>query len=180
MYTVYEEYVVIRKILENYCHEQQQIYHSLAEGVGKLKLEVEDRESLNTLRARVNQLEGVSNQYSYAKTALSRLEKAALTFGWEEKEKANESEGKSFLQNFKTENDCYGLVMSDLSTKIHSKKDSHFSGLEEGIESKITSLRQEYEAGDMTKEQFIYYVNMCPFLIKNLEYEQALSGEKQY
>ena len=192
MYTKYEEMKVMKQVMSNYADNQKRQYEStiilLKEQVNGFPLDINSDSSsreISSLESKAEMLSDYKRDYGIALSIVSELNKATMCYeqaytpeqiqpGGIAEQRAKE--GNRIFHELRTQNPEYIRIMDEISNGLYVDGDKHLDGLEQGLDSKIESLEKEFEEGKISKEQLIFYTNMCVSISKSnpsLNEEQA-------
>ena len=188
MYSKYEEMRVMRQVMQNYADNLKREYElaiaSLREKTGKLDINSE----LGSLQRDVGSLSVIQTDYQSALAIVSEFNKAIMCYeqaytseqlqpGGIAEERAKE--GNRIFYDIRTQNPEYKRIMDEMAYELFKSHDDHIDGLGLDFDAKEESLRKDFEAGKLNKEQLIYYTNMCWTLTQNPQYVEYMNQFQQ-
>ena len=188
MYSKYEEMRVMRQVMQNYADNLKREYElaiaSLREKTGKLDINSE----LGSLQRDVGSLSVIQTDYQSALAIVSEFNKAIMCYeqaytseqlqpGGIAEERAKE--GDRIFYDIRTQNPEYKRIMDEMAYELFKSHDDHIDGLGLDFDAKEESLRKDFEAGKLNKEQLIYYTNMCWTLTQNPQYVEYMNQFQQ-
>ena len=194
MYSKYDEMRVIKQVMQNYADNQKRKYEStidmLKEQSNNFPLDINsDRTNteLSSLQSKVNMLSGYRTDYQNALSVVRELNKATMCYeqaytdenfqsGLVDKRTA---EGNKIFYEIRTKNSDYKRIMGEIAYNLFVAHDPMIEGLGLDFDAKAESLDKDFEAGKITKEQLIYYTNMCWALTQNKDYVEYMSQFQQ-
>lgn len=194
MYSKYDEMRVIKQIMQNYADNQKRQYEStiamLKEQSNNFPLDINsDRTNteLSSLQSKVSLLSDYRTDYQSAFSVVSELNKATMCYeqGYTQEniqsgladERAKE--GNRIFHDIRTQNSEYKRIMDEVAYGLFVAHDPMIEGLGMNFDAKAESLDKDFEAGKITKEQLIYYTNMCWALTQNKDYVEYMSQFQQ-
>lgn len=138
---------------------------------------------ISSLQSKVRLLSSYKNNYQSALTVINELNKAKMCYqqGYTEKNiqsgLADErvKEGNRIFHDIKTQNKEYKRIMDEIAYGLFVACDPKIEDLGMDFDTKTENLDKEFETGKITKEQLIYYTNMCWYLSQNPEYIEYIS-----
>ena len=184
MYTKYEEMKAMQSILKNYISNQKTAYET---ALNELKDETKNmssninnyNDSIRTVNATTGVMSYYGEEYNKGVTALQELEKAIMCFemGYTQDNiqtglaDQRMQEGKKLFFELRTKNDAYKSIMERIAFDLYRSRDRHVDDLDNiGLKTKLENLDKEFEEGRLSKEQLIYYTNMCTHLSQNKDF----------
>ena len=188
MYSKYKEMRVMRQVMQNYADNLKKEYElaiaSLREKTGKLDINSE----LGSLQRDVGTLSAIQTDYQSALAIVSEFNKAIMCYeqaytpeqlqpGGIAEERAKE--GNRIFYDIRTQNPEYKRILDEMAYELFKSHDDHIDGLGLDFDAKEESLRKDFEAGKINKEQLIYYTNMCWTLTQNPQYVEYMSQFQQ-
>ena len=194
MYSKYDEMRVIKQVMQNYADNQKRQYEStiamLKEQSNNFPLDINsDRTNteLSSLQSKVSLLSDYRTNYKSALSVVSELNKAIMCYeqGYTQEniqsgladERAKK--GNRIFHEIRTQNPEYKRIMDEIAYGLFVAHDPMIEGLEMNFDAKAESLEKDFEAGKITKEQLIYYTNMCWALTQNKDYVEYMSQFQQ-
>lgn len=195
MYSKYEEMRVMKGVIKSYADNQKKEYESvvsrLKDAFNSFPLDISsDRASLEigSLQLGVSLLSDCRTAYVTGVSVLNELNKAARCYeqnytleqlqpGGIAEQRAEE--GNRIFYEIRTKNVGYKKIIDEISYSLFVANDPHLSGLEDGLDAKLDSLGKQFERGELSKEELIYYTNMCASLSKNPDYIEYMSQFQQ-
>lgn len=195
MYSKYEEMRVMRQVMQNYADNQKRQYEStiamLKEQSNNFPLDINsDRTNteLSSLQSKVSLLSDYRTDYQSALSVVSELNKAIRCYEQaytpeqlqpggitEQREKV----GNRIFHDIRTQNPEYKRIMDEIAYGLFVAHDPMIEDLGMDFDTKAESLDKDFEAGKITKEQLIYYTNMCWALTQNKDYIEYMSQFQQ-
>lgn len=190
MYSKYDEIRVIKQVMQNYADNQKRQYEStitmLKEQSNNFPLDINnDRTNteISSLQSKISLLSDYRNDYQSALAVASELNKATMCYeqGYTQEniqsgladERAKE--GNRIFHDIKTQNQEYKRIMDEIAYGLFVAHDPMIEGLGMDFDAKAENLDKDFETGKITKEQLIYYTNMCWYLSQNPEYIEYMS-----
>ena len=185
MYSKYDEIRVIKQVMQNYADNQKRQYEStitmLKEQSNNFPLDINnDRTNteISSLQSKISLLSDYRNDYQSALAVASELNKATMCYeqGYQSglaDERAKE--GNRIFHDIKTQNQEYKRIMDEIAYGLFVAHDPMIEGLGMDFDAKAENLDKDFETGKITKEQLIYYTNMCWYLSQNPEYIEYMS-----
>jgi hypothetical protein len=194
MYSKYDEMRVIKQVMQNYADNQKRQYEStitmLKEQSNNFPLDINsDRTNteISSLQSKVSSLSDYRADYQSALSVVSELNKATMCYeqGYTQEniqsgladERAKE--GNKIFHDVRTQNPEYKRIMDEIAYSLFVAHDPMIEGLDMNFDAKEESLGKDFEAGKITKEQLIYYTNMCWALTQNKDYVDYMSQFQQ-
>ena len=185
MYSKYDEMRVIKQVMQNYADNQKRQYETtiamLKEQSNNFSLDINsDRTNreLSSLQSIVSLLSNCRTDYQSAKSVVGELNKATMCYeqGYTQEniqsgladERAKE--GNKIFRDIRTQNPEYKRIMDEIAYGLFVAHDPMIEGLGMDFDAKEESLDKDFESGKITKEQLIYYTNMCWALTQNKDY----------
>ena len=194
MYSKYDEMVVIKQVMQNYANNQKSQYEStvamLKEQTNNIPLDINsDRidTELSSLQMQVSLLSNYRTDYQSALSVVSELNKATMCYeqGYTQENiqigSADEraKEGNKIFHDIRAKNPDYKRIMDEIAYNLFVIHDPMIEGLGMNFDAKAESLDKDFEEGKITKEQLIYYTNMCWTLTQNKDYVEYMSQIQQ-
>ena len=195
MYSKYEEMRVMKQVMQNYADNQKKQYEStiamLKEEANSFPLDINsDRTNteISSLQSTVRLLSGYSTDYQSAQSVVSELNKALMCYeraytleqlqpgGIAEKEG---NHGNRIFHDIRTQNPEYKRIIGEIAYSLFVAHDPMIEDLGMDFDAKVESLDKDFEAGKITKEQLIYYTNMCWALVQDKDYVEYMSQFQQ-
>jgi len=187
MYTKYEEMKVMQSILEGYITTQKARYEEL---VKKLKEESKDisfeidnsDEKIKDISATIESLSRCKDNYTKGIEALKELEKAIMCFEMGYTQENVQSgladqrmkEGKKLFFELRTKNDAYKSIMENIAYDLYIKYNRHMADLiTYGLDDELERLDFLYRQKAISKEELIYYTNMCIHFSQRKDYDES-------
>lgn len=194
MYSKYDEMVVIKQVMQNYANNQKRQYEStvamIKEQTNNIPLDINsDRidTELSSLQMQVSLLSNYRTDYQSALSVVSELNKATMCYeqGYTQEiiqsgsadERAKE--GNKIFHDIRAKNPDYKRIMDEIAYNLFVIHDPMIEGLGMNFDAKAESLDKDFEEGKITKEQLIYYTNMCWTLTQNKDYVEYMSQIQQ-
>ena len=185
MYSKYDEMRVIKQVMQNYADNQKRQYETtiamIKEQSNNFSLDINsDRTNreLSSLQSIVSLLSNYRTDYQSAKSVVGELNKATMCYeqGYTQEniqsgladERAKE--GNKIFRDIRTQNPEYKRIMDEIAYGLFVAHDPMIEGLGMDFDAKEESLDKDFESGKITKEQLIYYTNMCWALTQNKDY----------
>ena len=194
MYSKYDEMRVIKQVMQNYADNQKRQYEStiamLKEQSNNFPLDINsDRTNteLSSLQSKVSLLSDYRTDYQSALSVVSELNKATMCYeqGYTQENiqsgLADErvKEGNRIFHDIRTQNPEYKRIMDEIAYGLFVAHDPMIEDLGMNFDKKAESLDKDFEEGKITKEQLIYYTNMCWTLTQNKDYVEYMSQIQQ-
>ena len=182
MYSKYEEMVVIRDLLNQYIGSQKQGYDGYVQELKSITqqktLGIDDLKGQKDLLSTIDLIQIYLANYNKGMGVAQELSKATSCYEQAYTQDNIQSglagekgkKGNSLFFELKTKNTDYQEIMSELAMDLWSKYDIHISGLGLDLEGHLAKLEQSFTSGNITKEQFIYYINMSNALLNTPQY----------
>lgn len=194
MYSRYDEMRVIKQVMQNYADNQKRQYESiiarLKEQSNNFPLDINsDRTNteLSSLQSKVSLLSDCRTDYQSAISVVGELNKATMCYeqGYTQEniqsgladERAKE--GNRIFNDVRTQNSEYKRIMDEIAYGLFVAHDPMIEGLGMDFDAKAESLDKDFESGKITKEQLIYYTNMCWVLTQNKDYVEYMDQFQQ-
>lgn len=194
MCSKYDEMRVIKQVMQNYANNQKRQYEStiamLKEQSNNFPLDINSARAnteLSSLQSKVSMLSDYRTDYQSALSVVSELSKATMCYeqGYTQEniqsgladERAKE--GNRIFHDIRTQNSEYKRIMNEIAYGLFVAHDPMIEGLGMDFDAKAESLDKDFEAGKITKEQLIYYTNMCWTLTQNKDYVEYMSQFQQ-
>ncbi len=194
MYSKYDEMRVIKQVMQNYADNQKRQYEStiamLKEQSNNFPSDINsDRTNreLSSLQSKVSLLSDYRTDYQSAISVVGELNKATMCYeqGYTQEniqsgladERAKE--GNIIFHDIRTQNPEYKRIMDEIAYGLFVAHDPMIEGLGMDFDAKAESLDKDFESGKITKEQLIYYTNMCWFLTQNKDYVEYMRQFQQ-
>lgn len=195
MYSKYDEMRIIKQVMQNYADNQKRNYEStiamLKEQSSNFPLDINsDRTSteISSLQSKVSLISGYRTDYQCALSVVNELNKATMCYeqGYSPEQlqqggiaEQRAKEGNKIFYEIRTQNPEYKRIMDEISYSLFVSHDPHLDGLGMNFDAKEESLEKDFETGKITKEQLIYYTNMCWSLSQNPNYIEYMSQFQQ-
>ena len=194
MYSRYDEMRVIKQVMQNYADNQKRQYEStiamLKEQSNNFPLDINsDRTNteLSSLQSKVSLLSDYRTDYQSAISVVGELNKATMRYeqgytqGSIQSGLADEraKEGNKIFRDIRTQNPEYKRIMDEIAYGLFVAHDPMIEGLGMDFDAKAESLDKDFESGKITKEQLIYYTNMCWVLTQNKDYVKYMGQFQQ-
>lgn len=194
MYSKYDEMRVIKQVMQKYADNQKRQYEStiamLKEQSNNFPLDINsDRTNreLSSLQIKISLLSDYRTDYQSAISVVGELNKATMCYeqGYTQEniqsgladERAKE--GNIIFHDIRTQNPEYKRIMDEIAYGLFVAHDPMIEGLGMDFDAKAESLDKDFESGKITKEQLIYYTNMCWFLTQNKDYVEYMGQFQQ-
>lgn len=195
MYSKYEEMRVMKGVIKNYADNQKSEYESVVAMLKKVSnnfpLDINsDRASseISSLQSKASLLSDYRVAYVTGMSVFSELNKATMCYeqaytpeqlqsGGITEQRAKE--GNRIFHDVRTQNTGYKEIVDEIAYSLFVDHDPHLDGLGMDFDAKAKSLDKDFEAGKITKEQLIYYTNMCWSLSQNPNYIEYMSQFQQ-
>lgn len=195
MYSKYEEMRVMKGVIKSYADNQKKEYESvvamLKDTSSSFPMDIaSDRANLeiSSLQSKVSLLSDYRTDYATGMSVLNELNKATMCYeqGYTPEQlqpggiaEQRAREGNRIFHEIRTESVGYKKIIDEISYSLFVAHDPHLSGLENGLDVKLDSLDKQFEQGELSKEELIYYTNMCASLSKNPNYIEYMSQFQQ-
>ena len=195
MYSKYEEMCVIKQVIKNYAENKKRQYEStismLRDQTNSFPLDINSERAnseISSLQNHVSLLSDYRTDYATGMSIFGELNKATMCYeqaytpdqlqpgGIAEQ---RTKEGNKIFHDLRTQNVGYKKVIDEIAYSLFVAHDPHLDGLSAGLESKLDSLDKEFEQGSLSKEELIFYSNMCNSLSKNPDYIDYMSQFQQ-
>lgn len=194
MYSKYEEMRVIKQVIQNYANNQKRNYEStitmIKEQFNNFPLDINsDRTNteISSLQNKVDLLSSYKTDYQSALLVVSELNKATMCYeqayspeqlqpGGIAEQRGKE--GNRIFDRIRNNNPEYNRIMNEIAYSLFIAHDANIDGLEMDFDAKKENLNKDFENGKITKEQLIYYTNMCFTLSQNQNYIEYVSQFK--
>lgn len=179
MYSKYEEMRVMKQTIQNYANNQKYEYDSIATSLKENINKLDINSNITSLNRDVAWLSVIQNDYKNAMSVVSELNKATMCYeqaytpeqlqqGGIAEERAKE--GNRIFYEIRTQNPEYKRIVDEIAYDLFANQDPHVVDLRMDFDTKEKNLEKEFEEGKISKEQLIYYVNMCWSLLQNPNY----------
>ena len=86
--------------------------------------------------------------------------------------------GTRLFYEIRTQNEEYKRILSDIAYGLFYAQDPNLNGLNMDLDTKLESLDKDFAEGKITKEQLIYYINVCSALVQNPDYIEYMSQQQ--
>lgn len=194
MYSKYDEMRVIKHVIQNYADKQKREYESIIEMLkqesNNFPLDINsDSENfqLNSIQQTVSLLSDYKTCYQRAISVVSELNKATMCYeqGYTQENIQNglpdlmAKEGNKIFHDIRTQNPEYKRIMDEIAYSLFVAHDPMLEGLGMNFDDKAERLDKDFESGKITKEQLIYYTNMCWTLTQNEDYVEYMNQFQQ-
>lgn len=194
MYSRYDEMRVIKQVMQNYADNQKRQYEStiamLKEQSNNFPLDINsDRTNteLSLLQSKVSLLSDCRTDYQSAISVVGELNKATMCYEQGYTQESIQSgladerakEGNKIFHDIRTQNPEYKRIMDEIAYGLFVAHDPMIEGLGMDFDAKAESLDKDFESGKITKEQLIYYTNMCWVLTQNKDYVKYMGQFQQ-
>lgn len=191
MYSKYEEMLVMKQVMQNYVDDQKKLYETtianLKENLNNFSSDINNERAANeisSLQFTASLLSDYRADYESGLSVVSELNKATMCYeqaytpeqiqpGGIAEQRVGE--GNKLFHEIKTQNPNYKRIMNEISYGLFVSHDPYLDGLENGLDSKLDNLDKDFEEGKLSKEQLIFYVNMCATLSQNPDYIEYVS-----
>ena len=87
--------------------------------------------------------------------------------------------GNRIYHEIRTGNSEYKRIIDEIAYDLFVSHDPQLDGLGLDFFAKEESLEKDFEAGRITKDQLIYYTNMCWSLSQNPQYISYMSQNQE-
>ena len=194
MYTKYEEMRVIKETFQNFADGQKILYTQeiakVKEDTSRISSDINSERALSAVENGVGLLRDYMNNYHGAMSVVAELNKATMCYeqaytpeqlqpGGIAEAKARE--GNRIFYDIRTQNPEYKRIMEGIAYDLYKDGDPMMSGVGKDFvfDGKADELKKDFEAGKITKDQLIYYTNMCWALTQNKDYIEHISQPKE-
>lgn len=193
MYSKYEEMRVMSQVMQSYANVQKRDYESYVAGfkekVNGFSLDIDNKtDNPESFKSCLDTIELYRSDYQSALNVISELNKAVMCYeqGYTQEniqsgladERAKE--GNRIFYEIRTQNAEYKKILNEISYGLFVSHDPRLDGLGMDLDAKLEELDKDFAEGKLTKEQLIYYINVCSTLVKNPDYIQYMSEQQSY
>lgn len=188
MYSKYEEMRVMRQVMQNYADNQKRDYESAVALLREKTNKLDINSKLDSLKIDIGVLSVIQADCQSALAIVSEFNKAIGCY-----EQAYTPEqlqpggiadqrakvGNRIFHDIRTQNPEYKRIMGEIAYGLFVAHDPMIKDLGMDFDTKAESLDKDFEAGKITKEQLIYYTNMCWALTQDKDYIEYMSQFQQ-
>lgn len=191
MYSKYEEMCVMRNVLNSYVNAQKQGYDKHARELNQIVTQrmpnIADKSHQEDLQRQINLMGYYSNDFAKGVSVLGELGKAIACYEQAYTQENVQSglvderakQGNGIFFELRTKNEDYKSIMSGIAMELWRSADTNMEGLDLDLDTKLESLDKAFESGAISKEQLMYYTNMCTTLMITPEYVEYMQQFQQ-
>ncbi|MFV0275452.1 MAG: hypothetical protein ACK5HL_04370 [Bacilli bacterium] len=174
MYTNYEQFKVVRSIMDGYSKEQTQHFAEystrLKEFTTNSAFDINNPSIVQTLAGTTSQMNAYQQDYLKAQAVLKKLGQisvssyeTAIPMGSQVDTKAMQEKGDAMFQDVLASQECNG-ILSEMAYSLYVEQkfpmDIKASYSMESINERESQIQAMLESGSITKEQAIYWSTM--------------------
>ena len=190
MYSKYDEMRVMRQVMQNYADNQKMQYESnitmLKNQINNLTTDINGT-AVSFLQNRIASMSNYQTEYQKALAIVKEFDKAIMCFeeGLTQEnirdglDKERAKEGIRIFREIQSQNAEYKRIIAEIAYGLFTSHDPHIEDLGTDLDAKLDNLDNEFEAGSLSKEQLIYYNNMCYALSQDPDYIEYMSQFNQ-
>lgn len=143
---------------------------------------------ISSLQTKAGLLSDYRTDYQSALSVVSELNKATICYeqGYSPEQlqpggiaDQRAIEGNKIFYDIRTQNTEYKRIINEIAYSLFVGHNPYIEGLELDFVAKSESLDRDFQAEKITKEQLIYYTNMCWSLSQNPTYIGYMSQFQQ-
>lgn len=194
MYSKYEEMCTMKQVIMNYTDNQKRNYSATADMIKEeakdLPLDINSSKSntsVESLGYMISSLKDYQREYQIGLSIIAEFNKATMCYEQGYTKENIESgladerakTGNRIYHEIRTGNSEYKRIIDEIAYDLFVSHDPQLDGLGLDFFAKEESLEKDFEAGRITKDQLIYYTNMCWSLSQNPQYISYMSQNQE-
>lgn len=193
MYSKYEEMRVMRQVMQSYAQELKQSYEyfvdTFKEKANRFSSDINsEMDTPQKFKVDLERMERYRFDYQSTLNIVKELNKAIMCYeqGYTQEniqsgladERAKE--GTRLFAEIRIQNPEYKRILNEIAYGLFDAQDPNLKGLNMDLDAKLEALDKDFAEGKLTKEQLIYYTNICLTLMQNPDYIQYMSEQQSY